>query len=134
VPVPEVPELVVPEVPLPEVPVLEVPEPEVPLPEVLLPEVGVLEPLALPQLPELPVVPVMPEPTVPWLAAPALVVPLDDELPVALVSEVLDVPLVELQAARLMAIRPAINALWYVFMFFSFVCVGDLTMGLRVGV
>ena len=131
---PDVPELVVPEVPVPEVPELDVPLPEVLLPEVLLPEAGVLEPLALPQAPELPVVPVMPEPTVPWLAAPALVLPLDEELPLALVSEVLEVLLVELQAARLMAIRPAINALWYVFMFFSFVCVGDLTMGLRLGV
>jgi hypothetical protein len=69
-------------------------------------------------------VPEVPEPVVPVaLLLPALpsVVPLEvapeDELPEALLSELLPV---ELHAARLIAIRPAINAVWYVFTIFSF--------------
>jgi hypothetical protein len=105
-PVPEVPELVVPLVPVPEVPELEVPD--------------------------VPVVPVLPELVVPLvLSIVPLEVALEDELPPALVSGL--VVLVELQAARLMAIRPAITTPWNVFMILSYV-VDDRIMGLSSGV
>jgi hypothetical protein len=105
-PVPEVPELVVPLVPVPEVPELEVPD--------------------------VPVVPVLPELVVPLvLSIVPLEVALEDELPAALVSGL--VVLVELQAVRLMAIRPAITTPWNVFMILSYV-VDDRIMGLSSGV
>jgi hypothetical protein len=108
-PVPEVPELVVPLVPVPEVPELEVPD--------------------------VPVVPVLPELVVPLvLSIVPLEVALEDELPAALVSGlVVLVVLVELQAVRLMAIRPAITTPWNVFMILSYV-VDDRIMGLSSGV
>jgi hypothetical protein len=107
VPVPEVPELVVPEVPEPEVPLPEVPQsprPEVPV----LPEVPELE---VPDAP-LPEVPMVPE-----LEVPVALLPLELPSPLLLDVEVGEESgmslrvLVELQAARLIAINAASIAL-----------------------
>lgn len=85
---------------MPVVPVPEVPEPEVPVPDEPEPQVPLV-----PEVPEVPDVPELEVPEVPELVLPLELMPDEVRVPMSSLEELR----VELQAARLIAIRAPIR-------------------------